>query len=261
MTRRDGGVFRDGDPGGAADKNDSGRMIDEDDSGQEVDNDDSGGAADGGETGACTRGRRILTDEVSNGRDLGGTPLAGGGTVACGKLYRGATLAGLTARGCEEFARLGIRTVVDLRVESEIVSSPDAACVQESVAIVLAPLPIPYNVSPEDYIADLDAIDSVAAAFTALGNEAAYPVFFHCTHGRDRSGVLAAVILLALGATREAVMAEYQLSLEAGIGAYPDSLEAVLDEIDRRGGVEAYLAAAGVSSDQIATLRAQATAR
>jgi len=63
-------------------------------------------------------------------------------------------------------------------------------------------------VSPQDYVADLHATESVATAFGVLGDVAAYPVYFHCVYGRDRTGVLAAVILLALGATRESVLAE-----------------------------------------------------
>jgi protein-tyrosine phosphatase len=175
-------------------------------------------------------------------------------------VYRAAALANLTAQGCAEFVELGIRTVIDLRVATERAIAPEAACVQEAADVVVAPLPVPYSVSPDDYIADLNATESVALAFTALGDEAAYPIYFHCTYGRDRSGVLAAIILLALGAAREDVIAEYQLTLEAGLTTYPLSLEAVFDEIDRRGGVEAYLAGAGVTTDQLATLRAQAIA-
>jgi protein tyrosine phosphatase (PTP) superfamily phosphohydrolase (DUF442 family) len=220
-----------------------------------------GGTGGGGGTGTCVQGQRILVDEVVNGRDLGGTPLADGARVACGKLYRAAAPANLSAQGCAEFARLGIRTVVDLRVDSEITAAPHSACVQEQASIILAPMPVPYNLSPQDYIADLDTTESVAAAFGALGDEAAYPVYFHCTYGRDRSGVLAAVVLLALGAAREDIMEEYQLTTAAGLTTAPASLEAVLDEIELRGGVEAYLDSAGVAAARLEVLRAQVIAR
>jgi protein tyrosine phosphatase (PTP) superfamily phosphohydrolase (DUF442 family) len=218
---------------------------------------DAGGTVNADRTDACPPGQRILINEVLNARDLGGTSLGDGRSVACDQLYRGAAIASLSAEGCAEFAGLGIRTVVDLRTPSERSSQPAAACVSQQARIVLAPMPIPYSVSPTDYIADLDATGSVLAAFGALGDAAAYPTYFHCTYGRDRSGVLAAVILLALGATRDAVMAEYELSVAGGVGAYPDSLQAVLDEIERRGGVEAYLASVGVSSSELAALRAR----
>jgi hypothetical protein len=120
-------------------------------------------------------------------------------------------------------------------------------------------MPIPYDVSPADYLADLNASSSVAAAFAALGDPAAYPVYVHCTYGRDRTGVLAALVLSALGASRQDILQEYLLSA-AQVGAFPASLNAVLDDIARRGGIEAVLGAAGVTPEQLATLRSRAVA-
>jgi protein-tyrosine phosphatase len=194
----------------------------------------------------CSPGQRILVDYVVNARDMGGVPLPDGGSVACGELYRGAPLAGFDAAACAAFSDLAIRTVFDLRTESERTEKPDSPCVMTSTSVVFAPLPIPYNVSPADYIADLNTTDIIAPVFAALGDDTVYPVYFHCTWGRDRTGVLAAVILLALGAKREDILAEYGLSVAGGVGAYPDSLSAALDEIDARGGVESYLAEGGL---------------
>jgi protein-tyrosine phosphatase len=112
-------------------------------------------------------------------------------------------------------------------------------------------------VSAADYIAILDASESIVRVFERLGDAAHYPVYFHCTWGRDRTGIVVAVVLLALGATPEAIMADYLVSGET-VGAYPASLQAALDDIASRGGIEAYLAAAGVTDQQLATLRANA---
>jgi protein-tyrosine phosphatase len=184
-------------------------------------------------------------------------PLGDAGSVAKNAVFRGPPLSQLSASGCAEFARLGIRTVIDLRVASERTSVPEADCVLDKAAVVNAPLPVPYNVSPSDYIADLNEVDSIAAAFDALGDPAAYPIYLHCTWGRDRTGVLVAVILRALGASHADILKEYLLS-SATVGAYPRSLEAVLVAIEEGGGIEAYLASAGVSGEQLATLRARA---
>jgi protein-tyrosine phosphatase len=208
-----------------------------------------GPAAEGG--AAMT----VFSDELVNARDLGGAPLSSGKQVAYGALFRGPPLA-LSSRGCHEFTARGIRTVLDLRIEAEFESAPEAPCVEQSARIVHAALPVPYSVSPADYIADLDTSDSVATAFRVLGERAAYPIYFHCTWGRDRTGILAAVILLALGAARETILDEYLLSSKT-VGAYPDSLSAAIDEIGRRGGVEAYLSAVGVTGEQLATMRAR----
>jgi protein-tyrosine phosphatase len=219
---------------------------------------DEASATTAGDVGAalmCLPGQRILDGLVDNARDLGGVPLASGASVACGKLYRGSMLPNLSESACAAFASLGVRTVIDLRTESERTSQPDAACVTNSARLIQAPLPTPFSVSPENYVADLNTVDSVALAFTALGDPSAYPIYFHCVYGRDRTGVLAGVILLALGATRDNVMAEYELSAAAGSGSYPASMAAVLDEIERQGGVLAYLMSARVSRAQIAALR------
>lgn len=197
----------------------------------------------------------ILLDDLENARDLGGVPLPDGASVAHGQVFRGPPLRPLTAAGCEEVARLGIRTVVDLRIDTERDSSPEASCVTDRARIVLAPLPVPYGVSPADYIADLDTFDSIARVFDRLADATAYPVYFHCTWGRDRTGVLAAVVLRVLGASRADIMKEYLLS-SATVGAYPESLKAVLDVLEQRG-VESYLAAAGVSRAQVEALRAR----
>jgi protein-tyrosine phosphatase len=206
-----------------------------------------------------TQPRWILTGHLDNARDLGGTPLGEGAAVAYGALFRGPPLAGLSAEGCDEVAALGIQTVIDFRTADERHVKPETACVFELAQLVEAPLPVPYNVSPADYIADLNATDSIAAVFRLLADAEAYPIYMHCTWGRDRTGVVAAVILRALGASREDILHEY-LHSQPSVGAYPLSLEATLDEIEARGGIASYLDAAGVSAEQLDTVRALALA-
>jgi hypothetical protein len=159
-------------------------------------------------------------------------------------------------------AKLELRSVIDLRIASEVSLEPDQACAldQTGAQLVAAPLPVPYNVSAADYIAVLDAREALVKVFETLADETRYPVYFHCTWGRDRTGILAAVILLALGASRDTIMQDY-LESRSSVGAYPASLEAALDEITKRGGIDAYLAASGVSAAQLAVLRAQAIRR
>ena len=206
----------------------------------------------------CTPNQSVLVSAATNARDLGGTPLEGGGRVACGQLFRGAPLSAVSGQACADFNALGIRTVLDLRTPDERLVKPDSDCVARNANLIFAPLPIPYDVSPQAYIADLNALP-MTAALHELGDEGSYPVYFHCTWGRDRTGVLGAVILSALGASREAILQEYMLS-EQSVGAFPNSLLATLDEIERRGGIEAYLTAAGISEAELATLRARAIA-
>ena len=72
--------------------------------------------------------------------------------------------------------------------------------------------------------------------------------------------MVAALVLLALGAERQTVIDEFRLSAEAGVPVKPECIEAVLDAIDGRGGIEAYLTSIGVSAQQLEVLRAQAIA-
>lgn len=202
----------------------------------------------------CDPAQRILVQDVDNARDLGGVPLLVGGSTACNTLFRGPPLAPATATLCTGVSELGIRSVIDLRTAEESATVPEAACVADAARIVNAPLPIPYNVSGDDYIADLDASESMALAFATLGDESAYPVYFHCTWGRDRTGLLAALALAAAGAGRTAILDEYELSSWT-VGAYPQSLRAALDEVERRGGIETYLTQLGVTAEQLSVLR------
>jgi protein-tyrosine phosphatase len=207
------------------------------------------------EESGCSPGHFVLQDDVLNARDLGGVPVAGG-AVACGELFRGPPLAALTDQGCANVASLGIRRLIDLRVPAERDLKPESSCIGNSVELVLAPLPVPYGLSTADYIADLYTTDSIALAFRTLADDASYPLYFHCTWGRYRTGILAAIILLALGATRDDVIAEYSLSSSV-VGAYPASLAGMLDEIESLGGIAAYLAMAGVPTSTVDALRAR----
>lgn len=204
-----------------------------------------------------TLDRSILTGHVENARDLGGVVLESGEEISAGALFRGPPLADLTAEGCAAVSELGIRSVIDLRVASEVSLRPDADCALARAQLVAAPLPVPYNVSAADYIAVLDARESIVRIFETLGDASRYPVYFHCTWGRDRTGIVAAVILLALRATPEAIMEDYLVSGQT-VGAYPASLQAALEEIAARGGIAAYLAAVGVTAEQLDALRARA---
>ncbi len=204
----------------------------------------------------CVPNRPVLTQAVTNARDLGGTPLADDKAVACGSLYRGQPLR-LTEAGCADAARLGVRTVLDLRMESERLSNPDASCVDAK--LVFAPLPIPYGLSAADYLNVLHETPSIAVAFHTFGDPEAYPIYFHCTLGRDRTGIVGALLLLTLGASRETVMQEYLLS-QPNVGASPASLDAVLDEVEQRGGVENVLRDVGITDGELAVMRQLAVA-
>lgn len=217
--------------------------------------DPTGAAGSSGGELSCQRSTFVLRPDVSNARDLGGVPLSPAGAVACGAVFRGPPLS-LSDGGCQQFEGLAVRTVVDLRTESERLGNPEASCVTSRQ--VPAPLPVPYGLGPEDYLRDLNSTESMALVFHTFGDPSAYPIYFHCTYGRDRTGVVSALFLLALGATRETVMEEYLLS-QPNVGAYPNALNAVLDDVERRGGATQVLHDLGISDDELAVMRSRAT--
>jgi protein-tyrosine phosphatase len=213
-------------------------------SGSEPSTDDTSSDAD-------TSTRWVFKEDLRNARDLGGVPLEDGAVSAYGSVFRGPPLA-LSAAGCSELAELGINTVIDLRSPAERSSTPNADCVRASASVVLAPLSTSWDY--DNYITSSDGRAAVLKTFQALGDPDAYPVYVHCTLGRDRTGAMAALILAALGATRSDIVNEYNLS-RGSVGAYPNILEATLDTLDSLGGGESFLREIGVTQQQLETLR------
>lgn len=213
-----------------------------------------------------------------NLRDLGGIETADGRRVATGRLYRGASLHRLEAEHLEAVAPLGIRTAIDLRTTAEIghgtfaggagavhhlpifETGPDLGDPDHEAARVLA----------EAYLWMLDeGPDSFRSAIELLGEPEALPAVVYCAAGKDRTGVLCAIVLALVGVEREAIAADYALSdspaatlrewhLENGASpdhlaaasifrAPPEAMElffAALEE--RHGSLDAYLDGIGV---------------
>ncbi len=224
---------------------------------------DAGSAEDaggGGEGEAPSCQGRVLQDGVTNARDLGGQPLAEGRFVTCGRVLRGGSLTPLPDVSCTEFATLGIKTVIDLREPSPQQALPAPSCVQQQATVIDAAMPKLLPDTPDNYLALFDETAAIATIFDALGKAVNYPAYIHCVIGRDRASFVAALVLLALGAERQTVIDEFMLSEEAGVAVKPECIEAVLDEIEARGGIEAYLISSGVSAQQLHVLRTQVIA-
>lgn len=200
--------------------------------------------------------RWILEDDVTNARELGGHALAGGGYVDCGKIMRGGHLGDLSEDGCQEFSDLGIKTVIDLRMDSEQQQTVPLSCVTDQATVVDASLP-KLDPSTDNYVALLDETSTVAAVFTTLGDANSYPVYIHCMIGRDRASTMTALVLMALGVPNQAVVDEFDLNNDAGVSVNRDYIQAVIVEVVSRGGIDAYLTSTGVTTTQLEVLRAE----
>lgn len=163
-----------------------------------------------------TTTRAARWEGARNLRDLGGLPLVGGGRTRPGQVLRSAAPEEMTVRGWREAVADGLVRVVDLRNAEE----RGAVAAPTGVEVVHAPLEDPHDAA---YLAEAGAWldhprgwepavrrfpDLVAAAVVAVA-EAPGPVLLHCQGGRDRAGMLSALVLGAVGVHPEAIVADY----------------------------------------------------
>ncbi|MEV8098587.1 tyrosine-protein phosphatase [Kitasatospora sp. NPDC085879] len=170
-----------------------------------------------GEEGTVSVGTAGVTGVagVRNLRDAGGV-----GALRRGVLYRSAALHGLSPAGARQVAELGVRTVVDLRSVPEVADRPDDGLGPE---VEHCHLPVfteqrwPAD-QAELYPAMAEHGGPAAAALVRrLARPGALPALVHCASGKDRTGVVVAVLQLLLGATDEEVTADF-LRSNAALG-------------------------------------------
>jgi hypothetical protein len=196
---------------------------------------------------------------VVNARDVGGYPVAGNGTIRWGVLLRGGDLSSMTPNDCALMQTRAVATIIDLREQEAQTGTPPVACVHDHSAVQAVPMPKLLPASEENYLALMQqAEDQVPVLFSHLAAADAAPVYIHCVIGRDRASYATALVMLALGADRAAVLEDFRLSTEAGYTVVDAHLEAILDEIDAQGGINAYLYSLGVSQTEIDALKAWA---
>jgi protein-tyrosine phosphatase len=189
------------------------------------------------------RGTRLDLPGTRNLRDVGGYRAAGGKVVARGRLYRSEALA---HRGVSEmhavwdeahadrFSALSIRTVIDLRSETEARRVPSAW--QAATGACVVPLPILEGVEGADTnfmgkvlageVSTFDVEDmagfyrvtfdrraeTFAAAVRILADLERLPALVHCSAGKDRTGLLVALVLEVLGVDRAVTVEDYALT-------------------------------------------------
>ena len=230
---------------------------------------------------------------VLNFRDLGGYRTADGRTTRWGRLFRSDAMDDLTSEDLVVFRRLGVSSVIDLRSSMEVGLSGRGLLELESIRFVNSPVLFDAAASAsreettfdESYLARryLQYFDVGAQAFVLAIEEMTvpenYPLVFNCFLGKDRTGVLAALVLSSLGVAREVVVADYALTDErirliveklrrdpvmretvdqtdpALLAAKEATMYEFLDEVDQRfGGARAWLESVGVAPDRLERL-------
>jgi protein-tyrosine phosphatase len=166
-----------------------------------------------------------------NLRDLGGWPTADGRPVAYGRLYRSDRLNELTDADLTRLTELGIVTVIDLRHESEAAQHPSrlwASVVQHRNIPMAGGLAAQQSLIERILageltsitVADVEAsycemLTDHAAGFGSalellLGSDG--PALFHCTAGKDRTGLLAMLVLSSVGVSDDDVIRDFGLT-------------------------------------------------
>lgn len=177
--------------------------------------------------------RRLPLEKTYNFRDIGGYRTNENRRMRWGLIYRSAHLAELTGRDHELLSRIGIRLVCDFRTIEEAEGQPDQLPADGSMEYLHMPIAHgkfdpaeaigrikkgDISWLTDDFITNnyLKQIDDFALLwkqfFERLMNSSDRPLVFHCTAGKDRTGVCAALILLSAGVPESTVIDDHALS-------------------------------------------------
>ncbi|WP_028925113.1 tyrosine-protein phosphatase [Pseudonocardia acaciae] len=170
-------------------------------------------------------GRDLGWSGLYNARDLGGLPAGGGRRTRLGAVVRSATLAMLTEDGWAQLYAYGIRTIIDLTDPDEL--WPDRVPRPADLTTVYTPLDPPNDPQVEawrasgllatplyfgQFLARFPA--RVGSAVASVAHARPGGVLFHCVGGRDRTGLVAMVLLAFAGVPAEVIAADHGLSTE-----------------------------------------------
>lgn len=240
--------------------------------------------------------RELAWEGLVNARDLGGLPLRGGGATRPGRVVRSDNVRHLTRPGWAQLVEHGVRTIVDLRFAGERSADPPvpAGIAVEHVSLFGAHDPAEaaridalVRAAPDASAATaalyVDTLatcaENVAAAVEAVAGAGDGGVVVHCFVGKDRTGIVVAMLLELADVEREAVVADYALTegrvgplvddwiadaddpadreMRRRISAAPSTaMAATLDALDElHGGAHAYLRRSGVAEESLERIR------
>ena len=239
--------------------------------------------------------RLVALEAVHNFRDLGGYATADGRRTQWRKLFRADGLYRLTRADVTALEPLGLHTVIDLRSATELAERGRFPV--DVHPVIYHHLPIidaTWSMANDhvEYDRDEDFLISAyhemltvgaprfAMAFAALAEPDALPAVFHCAAGKDRTGLLAALILGAMRVSIDDIVDDYALTVagmerfrawaarewpewlermaalpSAFTAALPDAMRHILDELcTRHGSIRNYVRSIGVSDATLAAL-------
>jgi protein-tyrosine phosphatase len=239
--------------------------------------------------------RLVPLDGPANFRDIGGYETDHGRMVRTGRLFRADSLSYMSDADVEHVTQvLGLRTVIDLRATHEVERFTHGPLAELQVRVAHVPI-VDETRRPEPAEAanaDTMAIDEIyllmlgrfghrfAAVLDLISQPDSQPAVFHCAAGKDRTGLVAMLVLGLLGVDRDIIAADYALTDErmpllmerhlaradgdvalAEVGRQRWAIDAaamrtVVDHlVDGHGSVEGYLLAHGLEAPAVGRLR------
>lgn len=226
-----------------------------------------------------------------NVRDLGGYTTADGRETRWRRLLRADGLHSLTQEAQAQLVAEGVTTVIDLRHDDEIQREPNVFAESSSVRYLHMPL-FPKEASNgttqsmpptlgEMYVRALERSSAqIKAVFEVIADAADEAVLFHCTAGKDRTGIVAALALGTVNVPAPTIIEDYALTdrylapllqtwrdraaesgrdlvaFERYLYAQPENMQAMLTEIETRfGNAERYLRSIGLTDEKLERVR------
>lgn len=228
--------------------------------------------------------RRIPLSGVFNCRDLGGYPCSGGGVTRYSRFIRCGIPFGPMAPDRAQLAKIPVKTVIDLRGNGEAKVSPSAYAKEAGIRyhhfslLEINPAYVSRVESQplwESYLYTLtEHQENMAGVFHAIASAEEGAVLFHCALGKDRTGIVAALLLALAGVDRMDIIADYQVSntylqpmfrtmVEDGnelfdeaknphLKSDPDTMDRLLTYLETEcGGARAYLQSIGMTDAEL----------
>ena len=242
--------------------------------------------------------RHLDIDGAYNVRDLGGYPTKDGRSTRWKTFVRAASLHQLPPESQAALVDYGIRTVIDLRRTHEVEETPNVFAGSSQIDYLHQNLvgdePL---IGPGDSVESGETADRILASYgswidlrqpqiletlATLADPDARPAMYHCAGGKDRTGVISALLLSIAGVPANVIAEDYALTARYLLARYfaeqaspeitptnytredyqrdfcpPEAMLKVLDHIDRGyGGVESYVLKIGLSPAQVGSIRA-----
>ncbi|MBR5344545.1 MAG: tyrosine-protein phosphatase [Clostridia bacterium] len=219
-----------------------------------------------------------LLTATTNTRDLGGHPIANGKMTLPNRIWRSDAPIIWNETDANKLKALGITAIIDLRTSGETTRKPCAYANADGFAYHPFPIlagsvpPATLEEVPETYLQIAKQAETVDALRTIA--ESTTGILFCCTAGKDRTGVLSAILLLACGADRKTIIEDYVLSreynkarIERYLAEHPEvnrrivlaneiSMERFLEMFDQEfGSVEGYFMKVGLAEEHVSAVR------